>query len=234
MIVYSGTINKFNQDVDQGIIADQIKLELQKRNIAHGNDSEFRSWDNSLIRMKNVINTPEIDANIHVAIEYQIPTTSKRVDFIVSGKDEKDQDHVIIIELKQWEKAEKTSREDLVTTFLAGSNRAVTHPSYQVHSYAKIIEHYNEYVQNQKINLHPCCYLHNYTEAHRHEIDNPLYDHITKLAPLYLKQDALKLRAFIAKHVRKADNGEILYHIEHGKIRPSKVLQDSLVSMIKG
>ncbi|MDR4969350.1 MAG: hypothetical protein RG740_07005, partial [Acholeplasmataceae bacterium] len=78
MIVYSGTISKFNNDVDNGIIADLVKSELEKRNITNNNQSEFRSWDNSLLHMKNVLDIPEISKDIRVAIEYQIPATSKR------------------------------------------------------------------------------------------------------------------------------------------------------------
>ena len=234
MIVYTNTIKNFNHDVDDGIIAEKVKYELEKRNINNNNVSEFKSWDSSLLYMKNVLNDDAINQDLHVAIEYQIPTTSKRVDFIISGTDDHDHSHVVIIELKQWEEARKTSREDLVTTYLAGSNRAVTHPSYQAYSYAKTIEHYNEYIQKEKIDLHPCCYLHNYKEEYRQELDNYLYHDIIKQSPMYLKRDVKKLREFISQYVKKSDQGKILYQIEHGKIRPSKILQDSLVSMIKG
>ncbi len=234
MIIYSGTISKFNVDVFNGDIADIIKSEFEKSHFLHSSESEYRSWSNSLMHMSMILSDKEIDDDIHVAIEYQIPATSKRVDFIVSGKDEYDLSNAVIIELKQWEKAEKTSREDLVTTYLNGSNRATTHPSYQAYSYAKTIENYNEYVQEKTIALHPCVYLHNYLEQYRGELDNPLYQEIVKIAPIYLKKDALKLREFIKKHVKKGDNGELLYQIENGKIKPSKALQDVLGSMLKG
>lgn len=234
MIVYSGTISKFNNDVDNGMIADLVKSELARRNIINNNDSEFRSWDNSLLHMKNVLDYSEMNKDIRVAIEYQIPATSKRVDFIISGKDEDDRSNVVIIELKQWEAAQKTSREDLVTTYLAGTVRAVPHPSYQAYSYAETIKNYNEYVQMNQINLYSCSFLHNYKEEYRSEIDNDLYKNIIDISPVYLKRDVQKLRAFIKKYVTKADNGELMYQIDHGKIRPSKALQDSIVSMING
>jgi DUF2075 family protein len=234
VLVYTNTIRNFNHDVDDGIIAEKVKYELEKRNIINNNLSEFKSWDSSLMYMKNVLNDDDINQDLHIAIEYQIPATSKRVDFIVSGKDDHHQSHVVIIELKQWEEAKRTSREDIVTTYLAGAQRAVTHPSYQAYSYAKTIEHYNEYVQKEKIELHPCCYLHNYKEEHRDELDNQLYHDIISQSPMYLKRDVKKLREFISTYVKQSDQGKILYQIEHGKIRPSKILQDSLVSMIKG
>ena len=136
MIVYSGTIKKFNDDIDEGRIAWVLKDEFEKRGISGGTESEVRSWLNSLLHMKNVINYEGVDKNIHVAIEYQIPTTSKRVDFIISGLDELNNRNVVIVELKQWEKAERTDKEGLVSTYVGGANRFVTHPSYQAYSYA--------------------------------------------------------------------------------------------------
>lgn len=234
MIVYSGNIRQFNLDVDNRVIADRIKEELEKIGINHNNPSEYNAWDQSLLHMKNVLSDPDFHLDTKVAIEYKLPTTSKRVDFLISGKDDNDLSKVIVIELKQWEKAYKTEKEDLVKTFVGGNMRLVTHPSYQAYSYAKTIENFSEYVQLEKIVLHPCSYLHNYQEEFRGEIDNSFYNHIVSISPLFLKHDTLKLREFIKKYIKKPDDGEILYQIDHGKIRPSKALQDTLVSMLEG
>ena len=112
--------------------------------------------------------------------------------------------------------------------------KGVPHPSYQAYSYAETIKNYNEYVQMNISNLYSCSFLHNYKEEYRSEIDNDLYKNIIDISPVYLKRDVQKLRAFIKKYVTKADNGELMYQIDHGKIRPSKALQDSIVSMING
>ncbi|UKI49260.1 MAG: hypothetical protein L6U99_11025 [Clostridium sp.] len=57
-----------------------------------------------------------------------------------------------------------TSRADVVKAFTGGAERAVTHPSYQAYSYAKIIENFNEDVYKEHISLKPCAYLHNFRE----------------------------------------------------------------------
>lgn len=234
MIVYSDTLEKFCFEIDSGIISSRILEELSKKGVRHNNPSEVRSWENSLLHMKNVLDVDDIAKDIHVAIEYNIPNTSKRVDFIISGLDEDDNPNIVIVELKQWEKAERTSRKDLVTTYVGGGIRAVTHPSYQAYSYAKTIENYNSYVTMNKINLLPSAFLHNYNEEYREEIDNNLYKHIIKEAPLFLRRDVIKLRAFIKRYINKTDNGKLLYEIDHGKIKPSKSLQDAIGSMLKG
>ncbi|UKI49259.1 MAG: hypothetical protein L6U99_11020 [Clostridium sp.] len=54
--------------------------------------------------MRNVIDDEDIADDCKIAIEYQIPLTAKRVDFLIAGRDENDTNNIVIIELKQWEK----------------------------------------------------------------------------------------------------------------------------------
>lgn len=234
MLIYANTKAGFSNDVINGVIADKIAGKFQEIGYNHANVNEFRSWDNSLTYMQMVLNDDSIADDVNIAIEYQIPQTSKRIDFLVTGVDEKESKHVIIIELKQWEKAEKTTKEDLVLTYVGHNIRAMPHPSYQAYSYAKTIENFNEAFEKEEIALHPCAYLHNYREEYRHEIDNSFYRNIINIAPVFLKTDALRLREFIKRYVKKSDKGELLYKIENGRIRPSKMLQDALASMLRG
>lgn len=235
MIVYSGTLKQFSNDVTMGIIADRIEECFRDNGFNHHNDSEYRAFNNSLMVMNNVLcNDSGINRDINVAIEYQIPLTSKRVDFLISGYDDNNKENVVIIELKQWESCKATSRDDVVTTFVGGANRSVSHPSYQAYSYAKAIESFNETVRNKNIGLYPCAFLHNYKDEYIDQIKHPKYNQAIELAPLFLKKDQLRLREFIKKFIIKPDNGEILYTIEHGKIKPSIALQDAISSLLKG
>jgi hypothetical protein len=58
-------------------------------------------------------------------------------------------------------------------------------------------------------------------------------DHLNN-APVFLKPDALKLREFIAEHVKYGDSGQLMYRLRDGKISPSKNLADKLESLIQG
>lgn len=234
MIVYQNTKGDFIKDVDSGFIASIIKDEFAKHNIAHNNDAEHNAWDNSLPFMRDVLNTNEISDDCKLAIEFQIPLTSKRVDFLIAGTDSEGNNNIIVIELKQWETSEMTSRPDIVTAYIGGAKRAVCHPSYQAYSYAKIIENFNSDVYENDISLKPCAYLHNYKEVNRKNIDNGLYSEAINLAPIFLKEDQLKLQSFIKAYIKKRDNVNLLMKIENGKLKPSKALQDSIVSMIQG
>ena len=235
MIVYSGTLKQFSSDVLMGIIADRIEECFSMNGFNHHNDAEYRAFNNSLMVMNNVLcNNSGIDQDIHVAIEYQIPLTSKRVDFLITGYDQRDKENVVIVELKQWEECSATTRDDVVTTFVGGAVRAVSHPCYQAYSYAKAIESFNETVREKDIVLHPCAFCHNYKDEYIDQIKHPKYQQAIELAPLFLKKDQVALREFVKKYITKPDNGEILYTIENGKIKPSVALQDAISSLLKG
>lgn len=234
MIVYEATKSEFISHVHDGLIVDRITEEFTKH-LGKTNKNEVRSWENSMFHMYRVLNDNEIPDNAGVAIEFRIPHTSKRVDFLLSGHDG-EQDSVVIVELKQWDYIEKIEgKEGIVRTRFQHGPSETTHPSYQAWSYAMLIEDYNENVQVQKIQLHPCAYLHNYKISNEND---PLidlhYEYYIEKAPVYSKNDIVKLRNFVKKHIKYGDEKQLLYQIENGRIRPSKSLQDSLSKMLKG
>lgn len=200
----------------------------------HDNHAEFVSWENSLKQMQGVLDDASFSDDIQIAVEYQIPQTSKRVDFVIAGSDEAGNDHVVIVELKQWEEAGRTATDGIVTAFTGGVVKAVAHPSYQAYSYAKTIENFNATVQDEQIGVHPCAYLHNYKPSKREELEAPIYQEILLLAPLYIKSEENKLRKFIKQFVIKASQEDLLNKIDNGRIRPSKALQDTIASMLAG
>ncbi len=233
MIVYESTKNEFLNYGIEDAIEEQIYLQYKSK-IGNVSDNEKRAWKNSMEYMYKVLIDNDIPSNSGIAIEFKLPYTSKRIDFIISGKNENQNNYVIIIELKQWEKAHKVEGKDgIVSTFINKGIHEVNHPSYQAWSYASLIEDYNENVQQSDIHLVPCAYLHNYIKCHQDIYDDIYEDHIKK-APLFIKGEIVKLREFIKKYIKYGDNKDNLYLIENGKLRPSKSLQDSLVSMLQG
>jgi DUF2075 family protein len=232
MIVYSENKQQFVDDVCGNVIHEKILLEF-KRNLGRTvAENEIASWRNSMQFMESVVNDPEIPADAGVSIEYNIPLTNNRVDFILTGKDQNDVETAVIIELKQWSKVETTQKDAIVKTALGGGVRETNHPSYQAWSYASLIEDYNETVRLESIALKPCAYLHNLDS--RESINDPCYQEHLNKAPVFISKDVKKLNAFLKQFIRQGDTTDIMYRIEHGKIKPSKNLADSLVSMIQG
>lgn len=235
MIVYDGVKADFLKSVENDTIAVTIENNIYTKMKRHTAKSEFRSWENSLEYMYKVLNDKDIPDDSGIAIEYNIPQTSKRVDFIVTGYDKKDKPNVIIIELKQWDRLNPILEKDgTVETYTGNALMEVVHPSYQAWSYSMLIRDYNKSVQENNIGIHPCAYLHNYRRIEKDPIDNPHYQTYLEEAPAFTRGEVSKLRDFIKKSVTKGDNKEVLYLVDRGKIRPSKSLQNSIASMLKG
>ncbi len=234
MLVYEGIKSTFMNDVNLNYIVDKI-YDKYKKFFGRTTNSQLNSWKNSMLYMRGVLDDDQIPNNTGVAIEFNIPTTSKRIDFILSGRDSKRKDSVIIIELKQWETCTAVEHKDgIVSTFTGGAIREVAHPSYQAMSYANLIKDFNETVQLDDIGLYPCVFLHNYDLKNDDPICSEQYQEYIQEAPMFGTNDFEKLRKFIKKYIVEGDNRELLYKIDNGKIRPSKRLQDSLIKMLQG
>lgn len=235
MIVYQATKTTFLDDNDNRNIEDVINAAYVQKTGRYASDAEFKSWASSLREMSRVLRDPQIPDDIGVGIEFGIPQTAKRIDFILSGADDTGTPHVVIVELKQWSTSKLSDKDGLIVANRGGrSETEGPHPSYQAWSYAALLNGFNEAVYESGTALRPCAYLHNYRDDGI--IRDARYTPYLDKAPVFLKgEEELKLlRDFIKKHVRKGDKGELLYKIENGRIRPSKMLADSLGKMLKG
>ncbi|HTH10108.1 MAG TPA: DUF2075 domain-containing protein [Acidovorax sp.] len=235
MIVYQATKHRFLDDNDNRNIEDVINAAYVQKTGRYASDAEFKSWAASLREMSRVLRDPQIPDDIGVGVEFGIPQTAKRIDFILSGADDAGTPHVVIVELKQWSSAKLSDRDGLIVANRGGrSETEGPHPSYQAWSYAALLNGFNEAVYESGTALQPCAYLHNYRDDGI--IRDARYAPYLDKAPVFLKgEDELKrLRDFIKKHVKKGDKGELLYKMENGRIRPSKMLADSLAKMLKG
>jgi DUF2075 family protein len=228
-VIYSKTKRDFISDVSSGILMNEFLV--RETGGSMFGENQMRAIRNSSKYMQTVLEDSNIPDDVGVAIEYKIPASSQRIDFIITGKNTDWNPVVILIELKQWDKAEITDMDAIVKTYVGNGYREVPHPSYQVWSYATFIEDFNESIENNNITLKPCAYLHNYVKDD--VIENERYKFYTDKAPVFYGTDEQKLKNFIKNFVKYGDNKETLYLIENGRIRPSKVLADHLVSMLK-
>lgn len=235
MLIYDGLKSDFMADTENDVLETKLYDTIKQKMNRSTGLSELNSWRNSLKEMYITLNDSAIPSDAGVAIEYNIPQTSKRVDFLISGYDDNNKGNVIIIELKQWEQLQAVEgHEAIVETYTGGANRRVVHPSYQAWSYAALIKDYNQYVQDEDVELHPCAYLHNYPRKDNDPLDAKQYEDILSDAPAFTYGQRDALRSFIKKNIKTGDGEDTLVKIEHGKIKPSKQLQDSICGMLKG
>lgn len=233
MIVYNSTKSGFISDVMSGrieTIVEENFIQKLNRRVA---ESERRSWANS---MKDMCLVLQGDYSIHhdcgVAIEFTLPPTSKRIDFLISGVDEFQKSSVIIIELKQWEKCERTQLDAIVRTYLGGAVRETIHPSYQAHSYQTTLSDFNEVVYSGQVSLQSCAFLHNMVEEE--QIRHPHYSSYLTESPVFLKTEMKQLQDYISNSFVQGDDGLALKKIENGRIKPSVALSKEISKILKG
>lgn len=234
MIVYSATKHDFLRDNNDRNIEDVIGASFF---VATGNrvgPNEVRSWKESLSEMAKVLSDETFSADIGIAVEYHIPQSAKRLDVLVAGHAADGSKSAVLIELKQWDRAQVTAKDAIVRTYLGGGVRDTVHPSYQAWSYAELMKSFNAAVYDGHIGIWPCAYLHNYNRDGA--IDSAHYERYTSSAPLFLRGEAERtaLRRFIHQHVRHGDGVKVIADIEAGPIRPSKELADSVARLLKG
>lgn len=231
MIIYEAqSKDRFLED--QPNIEILLKKKMSESIHEKPSDNEVFSWKNSLAIMADIVRSDKIPNDVGIFLEYNIPTTDNRVDFIITGKDDGDRNNVVLIELKQWQHVKKTSKDGIVETKYNDGLKETLHPSYQVFSYAYLLYSNIEPVQKKNVMLKLAAFLHNCEDSA--VIHDSFYSKYLKHAEAFCIDDRQKLIDFIAANVKKGDRGKGLYEIEHGNIRPSKSLADSLCGMVKG
>ena len=95
MLVYEGIKSGFINDVDLNLITDKILNRFKEVFHRSTGESEVNSWRESMLRMRGVLADKDIPDNAGVAIEFNIPHTSNRIDFLLSGYDENKNNSII-------------------------------------------------------------------------------------------------------------------------------------------
>jgi len=197
--------------------------------------NEINSWKNSLKSMSLVVATSKLDDH-GILLEYQLPLTSKRLDFMICGKDDAWSDNAIIIELKQWEKCSMAEGENEVMTYVGGGEREVLHPSAQVGRYMMYLKdtHTAFYEGQVPISLSACSYLHNYRYFSDDVLFAEKFKRLIETCPVFTSEDVNRLRDFLITRVGSGDGLSVLSRVEKSKYHPSKKLMDHVGNVIKG
>lgn len=223
MIAYNETLSTFKSHIENNLIVEKINEKLGFK----ASETLVRSFKNSLGEIYKVLSSSNVPNDVQVGIEYKIPITTKRIDFIIAGSDGS-KNNIVIVELKQWDKVMKT---DMPNTIDLGG-QPHTHPSWQAYSYSAILNHFNEAIEKNDIDIKPLAFLHNYKVEFLDELTSPIYEDAIKLAPVFIENDYVKLRNFIETYIKYSSKKNLLFEIEHGKIKPTKMLVDALGNML--
>jgi uncharacterized protein len=234
MIIYSNSTEQFRQDVLYNRIAD-IMNEAFVSSFGHKvQPSELLSFQNSLSRVKDLIEIADIKDN-HITLEYQVPYNQSRIDCLMFGKNNAGKDNILLIELKQWTSVTALEIEgNFVETYTGGGMKVVVHPSQQVKGYHNYLHDFvEEFEKEPSLTLTSCSYCHNYSNADRSGLFNSIYKTILNDFPVYCREDVQDLAVKIKTLLNSGKGTEVYNRFMRSRIRPSKKLLENVQGIIK-
>lgn len=235
MRLYAGSSRQFVLDTVQNQIAGKLKNAFFEHYRYNPPPGEISSWQNSLRAMSQIVDHGGL-LDHGVLVEYQLPLSSKRLDFMITGRDPAAVDNAVIVELKQWDRCGPADGENEVMTFVGGANREVLHPSAQVGHYRMYLSdtHSAFYEGDRPVSLAACAYLHNYP----FDPDDVLYDskfeRLLKSDPIFTMDEATELMEYLQARLCGGKGMEVLRRVEESRYRPSKKLMDHVGNVING
>lgn len=223
MRLYIGSTGQFVSDVAHNQVADRLKAAFFNYYRHLPSQGEIRSWRQSLASVSQVFQLNKL-LDHGIILEYQIPFTSKRLDCLITGKDDARKDNAVIIELKQWESCKPSDGENEVISYVGGGEREVLHPSAQVGQYATYLRdvHTAFYEPPEPITLSACAYLHNYRFIPNETLLRENFTRLLETYPLFSMDDVEPLSDFLRARLQGGSGMDILGRIEDGRYRPSK------------
>src|SRR5664280_977933 len=234
MIIYSNSSEQFREDVLYNRISD-IMNDAFISNFGHKvQPSELSSFQNSLTRVKDLIEIAGIKES-HIALEYQVPYNQSRIDCLMFGKDPSGKDNILLIELKQWTNVTALEIEgNFVETFTGGGMRVVPHPSQQIKGYHNyLLDFVEEFEKEPALTLTSCSYCHNYSNTDRSGLFNNIYEKILGDYPIYCREDVVILAEKIKGLLNSGKGTEVYNRFMLSRIRPSKKLLENVQGIIK-
>lgn len=234
MLIYQGPSERFINDIRENTIADIMASNFREKLGKEPAIQEFTSWQNSLSRVRDLLEIGEIDSTF-VALEYEVPYNQSRLDCMLFGKGYDNSSNVVLIELKQWTNVTALPEEgNFVETYTGGRERVVPHPSQQVKGYHNYLTGFvEEFEKEPALTLFSCAYCHNYSRSDGKGLFNPAYSVLLKDYPLFTKEDTRVLGLHIKDLLANGSGFEIFNRFMQSRIHPSRKLLENVHRIIK-
>jgi DUF2075 family protein len=236
MELFSGVASDFATEAAAHRLAPILAERFKKQTGCKANDSEVKSWDNSLTALASCVDVAQLQKT-GVVVEYRLPLSSCRLDAMFVGRDDAGE-RGVIVELKQWNAAYSCGVEDCVVMSENYLREICPHPSKQAASYADYLRgcHTAFYSDDEEscVQLEPCSFMHNAKSNSCGDVLSTEFSKLLKRSPLYTSDKVDEFCGFLRKNVGRADGEAVLNKIKTAKTRPSKKLLEQLSSIIAG
>jgi uncharacterized protein len=193
--------------------------------------AEVRSWERSLPAAVKELRAAGLDT-VEILVEWQLPLTSKRVDLAVLGQHPRGGPSCVLIENKQWSRADLEDPTYRMVTVdgVAGWERL--HPQEQVRGYVEYLQDFNKYLSAQPAAVAGMVLLHNATSLSIASLRAP---ELAELAafPMFTGDDSAAAQAFLRSRLALTPAPQVADDVLHADIGPSKQLLDHVSEEIR-
>ena len=234
MLIYYAPSPQFISDIRENRLTEIMTLSFNGRFGHNPSYGEIQSWQNSLPRVRDIIELAGLTDNM-VALEYEVPYNQSRIDCLLFGKGDDNAANIVLIELKQWSSVKPLEDDgNFVETYVGSKDRVVSHPSQQAKGYEGYIKGFvSEFDNRPPLLLFSCAYCHNYKKVSDDGLFAPIYNQLIKDYPIYTKDDTRLLADKIKGLLSKGDGFEIYNRFMLSPITPSKKLMDNVAKIVK-
>lgn len=222
MIIYNENYGKFIERYKSQDLYSDI-FNAYKSKVGHPDSGLELSWHNSIHAVvKSIIdNNVKINNGVEVFIEYKIPRDGSQIDLIFAGANDKDEDSVAIIELKQWTKVKKTMTHGRVKTN-SGGHEFHFHPSLQVNNYYETLISLNKDIFTG-LKVKQAVFMHNYSDL-ANEVNDVIYKYWTDLAPIFSANEKSEFAHFLESNISRKSTKDYKKIFDNLEFNPSKSL----------
>jgi uncharacterized protein len=234
MRLYSATSDQFIRDIRENLLTDIMANNFHMRFGRMPANSELNSWQNSLPRVRDLIELAGLLDNM-VTLEYEVPYNQERIDCLLFGKGADHSANIVLIELKQWTSVKALEDEgNFVETYIGGAECVKPHPSQQAKGYHNHLKYFvSEFENPPTLVLFSCSYCHNYKRNEGDGLFNPIYQPLIDEFPVFTKEDVHQLANRIKDLLSKGKGFEIFNRFMQSPIRPSIKLLEKVSKVIK-
>ena len=172
------------------ILVQKMCAQLDQSDI---NNSEVRSWENSLYSLIQLLNENNL-GNLYLIAEYSL-TAERRIDALLFGYTPQQHPLALIVELKQWsELGENYNNETTDVNVKLGLDYAYRmHPVLQTKRYEEELKLHHTSVVNQFITTDSIQYLHNFKQDKDVFFTGAYEDFKSRKDKLFIKGEESKL-----------------------------------------
>ncbi len=189
--------------------------------------SEELAWKRSLAALASVADEPSL-LRAGVGVELRLPLTDKRIDVSFVGRDGRQDPHVALVELKQWDRVEPSDFPDNVVI----GGKEFLHPSVQVANYAAYLRDSHSAFTEFGFTLTSFAFLHDMPQSAATVLRDDPYRGAVREAPLFAQGEETALRNMLADALAGGEGMTLLPKVVAGRYSPSKRLIESVAKSL--